>query len=277
MTYEEWLSGITCKVKGSWNLHTLLPRNMDFFVMLSSLSGIIGNASQANYAAGNTYEDSLAHYRTARGEKAVSLDLGWIETMGKVAETESLKKGIASVGYLMPISDKDLLALLDHYCDPSLPLQTPLTCQVVVGLATPAVTRAAGTDIPSFMQRPTYRAMHWIKLGDTPTSSSLEAATDYAALFAETESLDDAGAIVAQGLVRKLSKALSMPSEDVDVSKPLHAYGVDSLLAVELRNWFSKEISADVAIFNIMGSPSIAEVSITVAEKSLFRKAAWAE
>ena len=38
---------------GSWNLHELMPRDLDFFIMLSSLAGILGNRGQSNYRAGN--------------------------------------------------------------------------------------------------------------------------------------------------------------------------------------------------------------------------------
>lgn len=75
-----------------------------------------------------------------------------------------------------------------------------------------------------------------------------------------------------EGLVRKVSKALSIPPEDIDANKPLHAYGVDSLLAVELRNWFAKELNADVAIFDIMAGSSFAGVGVFVAGKSGFRR-----
>ena len=276
MTFEEWSTSLESKVKGTWNLHVLLPPKMDFFVMLSSISGIIGNVGQANYAAGNTYEDALARYRVAQGEKAASLDLGWIQSIGKIAETKALQEGVASTGYLMPISEHDLLALLEHYCDPSLPASSR-TCQLVVGLATPAATRASGADIPSFMQRPMYRHMHQMDLLNESVSGMSETAANYATLFASAGSLSEAGEMVAQGLARKLSKALSMPAEDIDTSKPLHAYGVDSLLAVELRNWFAKEMNADVAIFTIMGGSSIAAVSATVASLSKHRHAAWKE
>lgn len=51
---------------------------MDFFVMLSSAICIFGSAGQANYAAGNTFLDALARYRFARGEKAITIDLGMV-------------------------------------------------------------------------------------------------------------------------------------------------------------------------------------------------------
>ena len=74
------------KVQGSWNLHDLLPRGMDFFICLSSVSGVVGGGGQANYAAANTYMDALVRYRTMRGEKATAIDLGWMESEGVAAE-----------------------------------------------------------------------------------------------------------------------------------------------------------------------------------------------
>ncbi|KAH9222301.1 hypothetical protein DL95DRAFT_508189 [Leptodontidium sp. 2 PMI_412] len=63
MSYDDWVAAIDPKIAGSWNLHKLLPDNLEFFIMLSSTSGIVGNPGQANYAAGNTFQNGLAHYR----------------------------------------------------------------------------------------------------------------------------------------------------------------------------------------------------------------------
>lgn len=273
MAIEDWNASTNPKVQGSWNLHTLLPRGLDFFINLSSVSGILGAVGQSNYAAENTYEDALAHHRIMRGEKAISLDLGWIAEVGAVAESEYLQKGFAATGFMMPISQKDLLGLLDYCCDPNLPLATPLLCRAVVGVNTPAAIRAKGVEEPGFMREPTYRAMQQMGL-TTDVSLATESSgkyMDFAALFTAATSLHEAGSIVVQGLTKRLSKALSMSAEDIDASKPLHVYGVDSLLAVELRNWFAKELSADVAVFDIMGGVSTAGVGVTVAGKSGFR------
>ena len=55
MTHEMWLGVIRPKIQGTRLLHSLLPEDKDFSVMLSSISGVGGNRSQANYAAGNTF------------------------------------------------------------------------------------------------------------------------------------------------------------------------------------------------------------------------------
>ncbi|KAH8429183.1 uncharacterized protein LDX57_006852 [Aspergillus melleus] len=54
MTHQAWQEVISPKVQGTWNLHQQLPSGMDFFIMLSSISGVLGSRGQANYAASNT-------------------------------------------------------------------------------------------------------------------------------------------------------------------------------------------------------------------------------
>ena len=277
MNFQDWDTAVKSKVQGSWNLHTLLPAGMDFFIMLSSIAGIIGSGGQANYAAGNTYMDTLAHHRVANGEKAVSLDLGWMRSEGVVAENEHLEKGFAAAGFLIPVQKDEFHALLDFYCDPTLPIPIPSETQIVIGLNTPAAVRAIGKDIPSWMLRPMFRSMHQIELGDSSSSYDINAGVNYANLFNQASSSAEASEIVSDGLVHKLSRALSIPETDIDTSKALHAYGVDSLLAVELRSWLAKEFNADVAIFDILGEKNFAAVATIVVEKSKSRPDATSE
>lgn len=275
MSFEDWNIAVKSKVQGSWNLHLILPRHMDFFICLSSVAGIIGSGGQANYAAGNTYMDALAQHRLVRGEKAVSLDLGWMLAEGVVARSETLRKGFAAAGFLMAIHQKEFHALLDRYCDPSLDIRTAASCQTVVGLESPAAVRAKGMDCPHWMQRPTFRLMHLTGLygfaQDGTDTTSGEKSVDSARLFRAAASLSDASQVVTDALVAKLCKALAVPSGDIDTAKPLNTYAVDSLLAVELRNWFAKEYQADVAIFEIMGASFLALGEVVAGKSALKR------
>ena len=275
MTFSDWTGTIRSKVQSSWNLHTLLPRNMDFFIMLSSIAGIVGSIGQSNYAAGNTYQDALAHHRVLMGEKAIALDLGWMGSVGIIAENEQYRRGKEAAADMAQIEENEFHALLEYYCDPNLELASPLKAQPIIGLVTPAQFRSKGLDLPSWMQRPAFAALAQMALpglSSSPSSDTAPDACDYGGDFLSAQSLAEAAAIIVSGLVRKLSKALSVSSDEIETSKPLHAYGVDSLLAVELRNWFAKEFRADVAIFDIMGAESIAAVGGLVAGKSRLGK-----
>lgn len=73
-------------------------------------------------------------------------------------------------------------------------------------------------------------------------AAAAEENTNFKELFATATSLADAAATVSQALIKKLSKTLSaLLQSEVEVDKPLAAYGVDSLLAVEPRSWIAKE------------------------------------
>lgn len=274
MTYDEWTTGISSKVQGSWNLHDLLPSGMDFFIFLSSVSGIFGNVGQSNYAAGNTYMDALAHHRVANGEKAVSINLGWMADEGAVSEQERLQAVFSAAGFLSPISQATFHALMEYYCNPHLELDDA-SCQVVIGIELPSTIESKGKQAPYWMQRATFRALYHMDMGSTAAKGSKGTVVNYAALFAQTTSAAEAGDIVLGALVAKVAKALSISWEDIEAQKPLSAYGIDSLLAVELRNWFAKEWHADIPIFDIMGAPNMSALSVNVAGKSKYKLETW--
>lgn len=109
-------------------------------------------------------------------------------------------------------------------------------------------------------------------MGDVSSTAAADAdenSVNMEALSEGADSLPAAGAIVCDSLL-KVARILGMPVEDIDASKPMHSYGVDSLVAVEVRNWFLKEMKADVAVFDITGSGSISDLSVVVTGKSQF-------
>lgn len=60
--------------------------------------------------------------------------------------------------------------------------------------------------------------------------------------------------LITSAMVERLAKLMMMPDSDVDAGKPLSAYGVDSLVAVEVRNWIARETGVDVSVFDIMAN-----------------------
>lgn len=271
MAIEDFNIAIHPKVTGSWNLHTLLPNKMDFFILLSSCSGVIGLPGQANYACGNTYQDGLAQYRVSNKEKAVSLDLGFLLDVGYVAENESVAEKLNTEAYLNT-NERDLHAILDYYCDPTLPLSSHLHSQVVTGLNVPAELRLKRVEEPFWMGRPMFKHLHQIDAENQDDSSlqSAEAMINYEMLIRAAETLSDVGHIIVDGLQIKLAKILGIEKENIDATRPMHTYGLDSLTAVEIRTWFRTVIGADVMVFEILANEDISSLALIVAGQSTF-------
>lgn len=274
MTFEDWKASVHPKVRGSWNLHQLLPKGMYFFILLSSLCGIVGKETTANYAAGNSYMDALAHHRLQSGERAASLDLGIMEEEGLLAENEDLMARMKAPGNLVPILSSQLHALLDFYCNPEQNLLTSLQCQAIVGIENPANLRSKGIEPASWMYQPAFR--HFFQMDKTSNiDTGSDKVVDFATVFTTVGSVAAAGMLVADALMDKLSSSISIAKEDMNVDKPMHQYGVDSLVAIELRNWFAKKLNADVAVFDILGDSTLADIGVLAAGRSLYKQASW--
>ena len=273
MTHSEWSTSIRAKVDSTWNLHQLLPNDLDFFIMLSSVAGIIGSAGQSNYAAGNTYQDAFAQYRRTQGQRAISIDLGWMADVGVIAENERYTKGREAIADMAPIYETEFHALLEHFCDPTLDEgnDSSRNTQTIIGLVPPSQFLSRGLDVPDFLDRPLFSTLAQSDDGAVENSGRVAGNVDHTARFVRAPDEAEAKAALLAGLLEKLAKALDLRVEEIDAERPLHAYGVDSLLAVELRNWFAKVFKADVAVFDITGQGSIRELAGVVAGKSGLR------
>ena len=268
MTAEDFNIPSRSKVQGTWNLHTNLPKGMDFFILLSSTSAVIGNRGQSNYASACTYQDALARHRVSLGEKCRSLNLGMVTEVGVVAEKQQLEDALKVAGY-RGIKEAEFLALLEYLCDPALEIASPLDSQLVTGLVTLDSIRSKGLEGMFWMRKPMFRGL----CQKGPAREGLakdQTAISYETLLKAASSHAAAATIITAGLTKKLSKALSIPEEDVDAENPIYTLGADSLVAIDIRFWFLKEIKADITVFRILGNESMAVLCLLAAGKSGF-------
>jgi hypothetical protein len=278
MTGKMFQEALAPKAVGSWNLHELLPKDLDFFVLLSSFSGIIGQRGQCNYAAGNTFEDALSRHRTSQGLKAVSMNLPVIAEAGWAVENYSSVTSTLKIGHTLVTLDQ-LMALLDIVCDPKYDCTKPGAAQVVTITDSPrTLWRMAQEGSVDWMAKPLFanltRMSQTTKGADGDNNDdgdenekSASVTVNYLALVKASTSVEEAGDIIAQGLVQKLAKALSVPPENLDVTKPAYVMGVDSLIAVEVRYWFVKNVNVEVAVFDILRDQSLANLCQMVAAR----------
>jgi len=269
MTIDQWTAAIRPKVDGSWNLHSLLPKGMDFFILLSSQAGILGSHGQSNYAAGNAFQDELAQHRVRHGEKAVAIDLGPVSNVGYVANNQDVMNTALKLG-MEEITEAEILTLLEHHCIPgAAPLQ-PLNAQIVTPIILPAILKARDIAEPAWLSKPMLRHLHHVSVEVQLTSDGAKPKQSWELLLRAATSYAEAEDIVREAVRKHLADLLAISIDDVDVRKPVHSYGVDSLVAVELQNWFLKSIGAKVSILELLGSSTIISLIQYIVRKSCF-------
>ncbi|KAI0868558.1 hypothetical protein GGS24DRAFT_513175 [Hypoxylon argillaceum] len=260
MTHEQWNIAVKTKVNGSYNLHKYLPDNLDFFIMLSSLSGIVGNPGQCNYASGCTYQDELARHRVSRGQKAICIDIGYMLNVGIVAERASYRRALEVRQDLTPITEDAFLALLDIYCDATRTMseeESRRAQQVLIGFRPHA--DPASNALYSRFARPQTKVV-----ADAQQSAS----DDDGARFRQAGSDDERLQIVLRAFKARIGALLCINPNDVDESKLFSNYGVDSLVAVELRTWIRRDFKSEVSIFDVMGQKTIATLARLIIQRS---------
>jgi hypothetical protein len=272
MSLEEWKAALRPKVDASWNLHHVLGRDLDFFVLLSSTMGIVGNKEQSNYAAGNTFKDALARYRLSQGLPAVALNLPAIEDVGFVADKPELLESMRAAGNgSMPVDE--VLAVLDYHCgliaSNSLPAEKG---QVILRPGLPHELAAQGIDQPAWMRDPLFSHLNQLETAANTNLNNSNAGKKEGAktAIAAAKSLAEAENIVLEALLQKLSRVLSVDASNLDPVKPLHAYGVDSLVAVDVRSWLLKDLGSEVSVFDMTSQPSIRHLARTATAKNRY-------
>ncbi|KAL8744188.1 MAG: hypothetical protein Q9190_003535 [Brigantiaea leucoxantha] len=261
ISYEDWCLNIRPRVAGTWNLHnSLLNHDLDFFLCLASGSGLIGRAGQSAYAASNTFLDSFAAYRRHQNLPASVIDIGIVLEVGYVAENVDRSAVIEDASYDR-ITPNELLALVKaaiaHGEDGQKWQQTITGCKLI-----------PDRKLPAWALEPKFVHVHHKVASSSTASASQANATGTSQLLAQAETWADVINVVCSALTRRLAGLLMIGEEEVDVKKPVVAYGLDSLTAVELRNWITGEMQANAPLMELMNSPSIENLSRKIAEKS---------
>lgn len=255
MTSEQYNAALRPKFHGSWNLHNLLGEDLDFFVMLSSLSGVVGFASQCNYAAGGTFQDALARYRAAKGLHGASIDIGIVQSVGYVAENKETADRLRKSGYKV-LTEDDVLETIESA------IASSPQRQMLLGL------NRSNWEASGMARDQRFSALKFRDSTSGAATTPKAGSGELSGLIAAASTFKEAAEAVCKGIINKLMDIFMISEAEVDASRSLSAYGVDSLVAVELRNMLALKVGAEVSIFDLIQSPSITALASTIAAKS---------
>jgi acyl carrier protein len=259
MALDDFQAVATCKVEGAWNLHNALADSpLDFFIALSSVAGVVGNRGQAAYSAANVFLDGFMEYRRSLGLPGTSIDLAAVSDVGYLADTDSKrqKEVLKNIGS-QTIDESEVLALLGAAITGA-----GGNPQYITGLdLTDAVDNFWAQDAKFTILREAAEA----QMGNTPregVSIPLRQALKTAS------SKDAAIQMCYEALVVKLAEVLVISPEDMDPSVTVSSLGLDSLVAIEIRNWIAREADANVQVLELLSSGSLIALAELVLSKS---------
>ncbi|KAK3292802.1 uncharacterized protein B0H64DRAFT_464367 [Chaetomium fimeti] len=257
MTEDDWNLALMPKVRGTVNLETILGEDLDFFVILSSVVSVWGNIGQCNYAAGCGFQDSLAHQRVGRGRAGYSINVCPVSDVGYVSEHAEVAEALRRTG-MGEMSAAELLTVVDHS------VKHPLGGGCVIsGLAPPNSERGSGE---SWMRKPLFAHLARRDAGGAQRQDG--ETSDIATLLGAAQEVEEAVEIISEAILQQLGKLMATPAEMLSATRNLDSYGVDSLVAVELRSWIGAYLGANVQLLVLRGASSINALAKIVAKES---------
>ena len=239
------------KVAGAWNLHTqTLDADLDFFVLFSSAAALIGSPGQANYSAGNAFLDGLAHYRRGQGLPALCVNWGpWTEVGMAAQEDRSERLALRGVEGIRPEQGIAAMELL------------------------------LGVGSGQFAVMP-FDCAQWERFYPSAATSSLYACLSRQGDSSRNGDADDAEAYSIRNILgapqneresltqaylsRQIAKVLGIAggkAAKLNANQPLNRLGMDSLMALEIKNLIEKGLGVKVPIANLLGGSSLTELT----------------
>lgn len=262
MTAENFKTAIRPKVDGTLNLSEAFDGpSLEFFIMLSSVSNILGGISQANYAAGNAFQDEFAHSHRDSKTYYLSLSLGLVGDSEIIRRNPELQKN-AVQGGAIPLELQQFLRVL-QYVMGNHAKQTRVP-HIAVGFDRKSILeskRPRMIDSPVFSHLP-YDRDHASAAPAVQEMMQIEQAL----MVASND--DEKFTAITSALKKQVSSLLATSIENIDLDSPMESLGLDSLIAVELKSWVAQTLQAAIQTSEILDTPNLRSLASTVRKKS---------
>jgi NADPH:quinone reductase-like Zn-dependent oxidoreductase/acyl carrier protein len=235
------------KVSGAWNLHRLtLEEDLDFYLLFSSAASVLGSPGQGNYVAANAFLDALAHHRRALGMPALAINWGAWTEVGLATRSDRVEH-LTRQG-IMPFTPKQGLRLMERMLERDL-----VQC---MGIAMDW-GKLLGSYTPPLLSRLSEEVL----AGGGPVEKDSLVRKDILAAEPEERRL-----LVEGFLVEQIAQVLKCSPTKVDAHQPLNRLGIDSLMAVELKNRVEDGLETPVPVTALLQGPSLSQLATHLLE-----------
>ncbi len=233
------------KVKSAWLLYNMTRNSgLQFFIMYSSVASVLGSAGQANHSSANAFLDSLSHYLHSRGLNAMSINWGVWSEIGSAVEKGADK--LEKIPGLLSITPEEGMKSLRKAIDSKLPQLG------IYRIDWEKYNSNMGRSLTSDL---TFSSQ---KTGDETRAASAKAGLAEKLL----QSVESDQIIYLQDYFRSLiSSIMGLDPEDIEPDIPLSSMGLDSLMAIELKNRVNKELGVNLNLVRYMEDTDIIQLS----------------
>jgi len=240
------------KLLGAWHLHNLtVDMPLDHFILYSSVTTLIGNPGQANYVAANAGLEGLSRYRSSLGLPVACIGWGPIADAGYLARHATVKEGLEQRMGKPPVSANLALAELARM------LQNPAAVRTIANFD----WRVLSKYLPSSGSQRFADLKHLLS-----QQIGAEDELDIKALVEGKPEHEVRGVIVSM-VTFEVSQILCISPEKIDIIKPLHDIGLDSLMAVELALGLERKVGIQLPVMLLNDSPTVERVANLIVNK----------
>ncbi|MEU6726609.1 SDR family NAD(P)-dependent oxidoreductase [Nonomuraea wenchangensis] len=236
---ERFRTALNAKMTGAYVLDQLTrERELGFFVLLSSLATVIGNAAQSNYVAANAYLEALARSRRRDGLPALALGLGAVDGTGYLARHAELMGFLSQL--LPPLAPDEAFDALD----------AALARGVEVTTAARVAPEAIADRLPAVRVPRLAEVLPALSHDQDGPSGPLR---DLIAL----ESPQERRGLVSAAIAELVAGILHTTSDRLQLDRPLGQLGLDSLMATEVAATIRRRFGCAIPALEVIGAQGI--------------------
>ncbi|KAL9121427.1 MAG: hypothetical protein Q9187_002019 [Circinaria calcarea] len=261
MSFEKYISAVYPKMLGAISLHEALNNTpLDFFVMTSSISAVLGNPGQANYCAGNSYLEALAWYRRKHGLAASAIALPMVLDVGVVAENQDIELSLNRKG-MYGIDEREMLAAFEAGMRQGPPKDGQAhigEAQIALGLDPASLAAAVSSQDTANVYWYNDARLNNIRAAvEALSTSGLDTSGSAAAGFVGSLTGKSPQVVIesiGEYIIKRCSSILMLPAENFEMeNKSVGSYGLDSMIGAELRTWLFKEFGLEIGFQVLLG------------------------
>jgi acyl transferase domain-containing protein/acyl carrier protein len=255
---ERFYAAMPPKIDGAWNLHLqTLDEPLDFFILFSSVASVLGTTGQGNYAAGNAFLDALAQHRRAAGRPAMSINWGPWSKVGLAAAQANRGERLESRG-LGSISPEQGLQAFDLILRSSPAEAVVMPFNFAQWREYHPAARHASLFAEFAIEQ---------KSEEAPASTARAKRATIKEQVLALDSGRQRRAVLETHLQEQAAQVLKLAPSRIPLAKPLKSIGLDSLMALELRNRFEASLGLTLPATMIFNYPTITALASHLAGK----------